>query len=209
MYIPTSFDIKDSDIIETFMREHDFATVVSHSAQSGIVASHVPVIVRRVDGELRVSGHLARANRHWPLMDGQAESMLIFHGPDGYVSPSWYAAPRDSVPTWNYAVVHAYGRPAANHDAGFLDGVLNDLAARYEGGREPAWSATAMSAGKYEKLRRAIVGFEMVVTRCQATFKLGQNRSEADRRAVVAGLEREGTSAASALADFMKEHAGI
>ena len=104
------------------MRTYDFATVVS-SSPDRLVTSHVPVLVRPSGPTLVIVGHMARANHHWRLMDGATPALVVFHGPHGYVSPTWYeTAP--AVPTWNYGVVHAHGLPRANEDDAFVRGVL-------------------------------------------------------------------------------------
>lgn len=187
------------------MRRFDFAAIVTHSSEQGLLASHIPVTVRRAGADLHVVGHVARANGHWRLMDGQSESMVIFQGPHGYISPTWYVEPRVSVPTWNYAVVHAFGRPNAREDAGFIKNVVEELTVRYEGHREHPWSPDLLKPETHEKLVGAVVGFEMTVLRWEAQFKLGQNRSEEDRARAAAALEGEGPAAAE-LAGFMKQY---
>jgi transcriptional regulator len=207
VYIPTPFRVDDRRIILAFMQQFDFAAVVSHSASAGLVASHVPVLIREVGSELHIVGHVARGNPHWRLMESQAESMVIFQGPHGYVSPTWYAASAaaaTTVPTWNYAVVHAYGTARVREDAAFIAGVVADLTRRYESGRDPGWSTEAVPEEAYGKLLNAIVGFEIPISRCEAKFKLGQNRSREDRDGAIAGLERESSPAALELAKFMR-----
>ena len=204
MYIPTPFLVEDRKVIVAFMRQFDFAAVVSHS-DAGLVASHVPVLIREVGSELHIVGHVARGNSHWRLMESQAESMVIFQGPHAYVSPTWYAV-SPAVPTWNYAVVHAYGAARVREDATFIAGVVEDLTRRYEEQREHPWSTQAVPGESYEKLLNAIVGFEISVSRCEAKFKLGQNRSVEDRAGTIAGLERESSPKALELAHFMRLH---
>jgi len=202
VYIPTPFLVEDRKVIVAFMRQFDFAAVVSHS-DTGFVASHVPVLIREVGSELHIVGHVARGNSHWRLMQSQAESMVIFQGPHAYVSPTWYAV-SPAVPTWNYAVVHAYGAARVREDATFIAGVVEDLTRRYEDQREHPWSTQAVPGESYEKLLNAIVGFEISVSRCEAKFKLGQNRSVEDRAGTIAGLERESSPKALELAHFMR-----
>jgi len=204
VYIPTPFLVEDRKIILAFMQQFDFAAVVSHS-DAGLVASHVPVLIREVGSELTIVGHVARGNPHWRLMEGQAESMVIFQGPHAYVSPTWYVS-SPAVPTWNYAVVHAYGAARVREDATFIAGVVEDLTRRYEDQREHPWSTQAVPGESYEKLLNAIVGFEISVSRCEAKFKLGQNRSVEDRAGTIAGLERESSPKALELAHFMRLH---
>jgi transcriptional regulator len=205
VYIPTPFLVQDRKIILAFMQQYDFAAVVSHSASAGLVASHVPVLVREVGSELQIVGHVARGNPHWRLMTAEAESMVVFQGPHAYVSPTWYAA-SPAVPTWNYAVVHAYGAARVREDAPFIAGVVADLTRRYESHREPGWSTEAVPEESYRKLLNAIVGFEIPVSRCEAKFKLSQNRSVEDRAGAIAGLERESSPGATELAKFMREY---
>ncbi|MGE0449295.1 MAG: FMN-binding negative transcriptional regulator [Vicinamibacterales bacterium] len=205
MYIPTPFLVEDRKVIVAFMQQFDFAAVVSHSDAAGFVASHVPVLIREVGSELRIVGHVARGNSHWKLMESQAESMVIFQGPHAYVSPTWYAV-SPAVPTWNYAVVHAYGAARVREDKAFVAGVVEDLTRRYEDQREHPWSTQAVPGESYEKLLNAIVGFEISVSRCEAKFKLGQNRSAEDRAGAMAALERESSPGALELAKLMRSH---
>jgi transcriptional regulator len=202
VYIPKPFLVEDRKVIVAFMQQFDFAAVVSHS-DTGFVASHVPVLIREVGSELHIVGHVARGNSHWRLMERQTESMVIFQGPHAYVSPTWYAV-SPAVPTWNYAVVHAYGAARVREDATFIAGVVEDLTRRYEDQREHPWSTQAVPGESYEKLLNAIVGFEISVSRCEAKFKLGQNRSVEDRAGTIAGLERESSPKALELAHFMR-----
>ena len=209
MYIPTHFLVEDRQTIVAFMQQFDFAAVVSHSATAGLVASHVPVLIREAGAELHIVGHVARGNSHWRLMESQAESMVIFQGPHAYVSPTWYAASpaaSTAVPTWNYAVVHAYGAARVREDAAFIAGVVGDLTRRYESQREHGWSTEAVPEESYRKMLNAIVGFEISVSRCEAKFKLSQNRSVEDRAGAIAGLERESSPAALELVKFMRLH---
>ena len=205
MYIPTPFLVEDRKVIVAFMQQFDFAAVVSHSDTAEFIASHVPVLIREVGSELHIVGHVARGNSHWRVMESQAESMVMFQGPHAYVSPTWYAA-SPAVPTWNYAVVHAYGAARVREDATFIAGVVEDLTRRYEEQREHPWSTQAVPGESYEKLLNAIVGFEISVSRCEAKFKLGQNRSVEDRAGTIAGLERESSPKALELAHFMRLH---
>jgi transcriptional regulator len=205
-YVPSHFRAADEQALREFMRVHDFATIVSNSAD-GLVASHLPVLVRSAGATLVIAGHMARANPHWRLMDGATPALAIFHGPHGYVSPTWYeTAP--AVPTWNYGVVHAHGSPVANEDAAFVRGVLEELVRRYEGSRENGWRPDRLPADFYDRMQRGIVGFELPVATLDGKFKLGQNRSVEDRRRTIAGLENSGSPEAARLAEFMREAAG-
>jgi transcriptional regulator len=203
MYIPASFRLDDPVAVAAFVERHDFATLVSH-APEGLLVSHLPVLARSTAAGPVLVGHLARANPHWRAMDGARDAVAIFHGPHGYISPTWYAT-GPAVPTWNYAVVHAHGRPQARDDADFVRGVVADLTERYERDRRPRWDSSSLPPDFHEGLLRAIVGFEMPVMRFEAKLKLSQNRSPEDRQRVIDALEREG---APALAALMRRHGG-
>jgi transcriptional regulator len=205
MYVPESFKVDDRAQVEAFLKRYDFATIVSSPA-SGMVATHVPVVVRPAPAGLVVVGHVARANSHWELMNGAIESLAIFLGPHAYVSPTWYTS-GPAVPTWNYATVHAYGRPRAIHDASFTRDLLRELVLRHETGPN-AWRVENLPRQFSEGLLSAIVAFEMPVDRIEAKFKLGQNRSVEDRAGTIAGLQGEPSLEAAALAAFMRSNMG-
>jgi transcriptional regulator len=224
MYLPTAFALEDPVEIEAFMRRHDFATMVGPAGarasgsiggdpepdggrRPAMAASHLPLHLRSTSDGWVLEGHLARANPHWQAMDGTEEFLVVFSGPHGYVSPTWYGT-RPAVPTWNYAVIHAHGKPRVRpDDADFCRRVLGELVRRYEAG-PGGWRLEDQPDGFIDKLLPAIVGFEMSVERVEAKFKLGQNRSAEDRAATVAGLERVASPEAAALADLMRRLAG-
>jgi transcriptional regulator len=140
-------------------------------------------------------------------MDGSVESLAIFHGPHSYVSPTWYAH-SPAVPTWNYAVIHAYGKPRFREDRPFIEAVVGDLVHRYEGERAEPWRIEDQPTDFLDRMLANIVGFEMPVLKIEAKFKLGQNRRLEDRAGTIAGLEREGSSEGIALAELMRSHQG-
>ncbi len=197
MYIPESFRLDDPDAVAAFVERHDFATLVSQGPQ-GLLVSHLPVLVRATPAGAVLVGHLARANPHWRAMDGAREAVAIFHGPHGYVSPTWYAT-APAVPTWNYAVVHAHGRPQARDEPELVRGVVAELTERYECDRRPRWDPTTVPADFHDGLLRAIVAIEMPVLRWEAKLKLSQNRPAEDRQRVIEALEREGAADLAAL----------
>src|SRR5436853_579782 len=108
MYVPRSFAVSDEKILESFIERYDFATLTS-SSSTGLVASHIPIMLRRSVGKPVLIGHVARANNQWRHFDGTVEALAVFYGPHAYVSPTWYAT-SPAVPTWNYAAVHVYGK---------------------------------------------------------------------------------------------------
>jgi transcriptional regulator len=202
MYLPAVFRLDDEAATSAFIGQYDFATIVSTSSKGPLV-THAPLLVRRNrEGRLVLVGHVARDNDHWRAMDGATPAVAIFHGPQGYISPTWYAS-APAVPTWNYAVVHAHGKPFAPDDDAFTEAAISALVDKYENG-PGAWRIESMPPDFYAGLLSSIVGFEMPIERLEAKFKLGQNRTDADRAGAVAGLERQGSPQASALADLMR-----
>ena len=158
MYIPTAFRADDRAALFDLIGRHAFGTLVT-VIDGAPFATHLPFLLDRERGVLL--GHVARANRHWKALDGSAESLVIFQGPHGYVSPSWYAT-APAVPTWNYAAVHVYGVPRLLDESGLLD-LLGRLVAKYESGRERPWTMD-LPADYRRKMLLGIVGFEVKVT---------------------------------------------
>jgi transcriptional regulator len=208
MYIPASFRVSDEATIFSFIERYDFSTIVTSSARDGIVATHVPILVKRVGDRLVLQGHVARANGHWRDFDGVTQALAIFQGPHGYVSPTWYTT-APAVPTWNYAAVHIYGRPLATEDRQVASGILEALVRKYEHHRLRPYRTEELAGNFYEQMVSRIVAFEMPVEKIESKFKLGQNRSKEDREGTLKGLMAEESPDAAALAAFMREHAGL
>jgi transcriptional regulator len=203
MYVPAPFAVSDEKTLEWFIERYEFATLITPSA-TGLVASHIPIMLRRSAGNSVLIGHVARANRQWKHFDGSADALAIFQGPHAYVSPTWYAS-SPAVPTWNYAVVHVYGKPRAREEGSFTAAALRDLVARHEDSRATPWRTEDLAADVYEKLAKGIVAFEMPIDRIEGKFKLGQNRSQDDRLGMLKGLDAEKSPDAEALAAFIRE----
>jgi transcriptional regulator len=149
------------------------------------VVNHIPFLMR--DGML--VGHVARANDVWKNLAG--ESVVIFQGPEAYITPSWYASKREHgkvVPTWNYAVVHAHGTPRAIEDRDWLYALVTELTDANEASRPQPWKVTDAPAEFVRAQLGAIVGIEIAVARLVGKWKASQNRSAADRRGVIEGL---------------------
>ena len=204
MYVPASFAVSDVKTLDSFIERYEFATLTS-SSSTGLVASHIPIMLRRSAGKAVLVGHVARANDQWRQFDGNAEALAIFHGPHAYVSPTWYAT-APAVPTWNYAAVHVYGKPLARDEGDFTAAVLRDLVARHEVSRAKPWRTEDLARDLFEKLAKAIVAFEMPIDRIEGKFKLGQNRSQDDRVGMLEGLDAEKSPDAEALAAFIREN---
>ena len=201
MYQPKHFEQTDRAQIAALLRAHPLATLV-HQSSTGLTADAVPLLFdvdEGAHGALR--GHVARANPLWRDADGR-DVLAIFNGPQGYVTPSWYPSKREHgkvVPTWNYAVVHAHGRLRAVDDARWLRAFVERLTTTHEGGRAAPWAVHDAPTDYIESMLRAIVGFEIALTRVEAKWKVSQNRAASDRDGVAAGLDAEGHAAMATL----------
>lgn len=200
LYIPPHFLNEDRGELLEFMRAHAFATLISSGAK-GIAVSHVPLLVEDGGARMLLRGHLARANPHWEALEGAGEVLAVFHGPHAYVSPTWYVT-QPSVPTWNYAVVHAHGK-ARLTDGDELHEIVTELSGIYEAGNVPPWRFSEQPAAYAESMLGMIVGFEIEVVRLEAKFKLSQNRPVEIAR-VADRLEAGGEGE---LASMMRQHA--
>lgn len=201
MYIPNAFAETDRERLHALIEAYDFATLITSSGAAPMV-SHLPFLLDRSAGPNgTLQAHMARANPHWQNFGGEA--LVVFHGPHGYVSPTWYEPGRPAVPTWNYAVVHAYGTPRIVDDPQELRGQLEQLSARYEAGRSPAWTMDSQAPDYIDAMLNGIVGFEIPIARLDGKFKLSQNRSVADQLRVARALADGGSELDRALARLM------
>lgn len=188
MYLPQHFETTDPALLHEVVRRFPlaaWATVVDGAP----LVNHVPFLLDATQGENgTLIGHVARANPVWRT---RAPSVLVFQGADGYVSPAWYPLKQvhgKVVPTWNYAVVHAHGTPEIVDERDALLAIVTRLTNTHEAGRPAPWAVGDAPADYIEQMLKAIVGIRMPVARWVGKFKLGQNRSAADRAGVVAGL---------------------
>lgn len=199
LYVPAHFRMDDPDKLLEFVRHYAFGTLVS-SGPSGLHVSHIPFVAERDERGVRLLGHVARANAHWEALESAEHLVAIFQGPHAYISPSWYLH-HPSVPTWNYAVVHAHGR-ASLMDEATLHHLLMKLSTTYEAGNPEPWKLSEQPADYVATMLKAIVGFEIEVGRLEGKFKLSQNRP-AETERVIAQLDARGEPE---LAGLMREH---
>lgn len=211
MYVPGMFAITEPAEVLGLMRAHPFVALVSHDAD-GLTASHVPTITRQDGGATVIECHLARPNPHWKRLAAQsAEALMIFSGPDAYIRPGWYPSKAEhgkDVPTWNYAVVHAYGRTEVIQDGDWLLRHVSDLSRQQESPYEMPWKTSDAPAAFIAALVRGIVGVRMRVTRIEAKAKMGQNRSERDALGAAAGLAERALGDDLLVSAMMRAKAG-
>ena len=183
------------------MRANPFAILVSNV--NGVpFATHLPLLVNEAQDHLIVRGHMARANAHWKSMKESEESLVIFHGPHAYISPSLYDL-RESVPTWNYAAVHVYGEPTLFSDEPSLREILDQMINTFESSYMAQWKE--LSEQYQSRMMKHIVGFEMKVKRLEAKFKLSQNRTKGEQARVIQSLNQSQDSNISGVAKLMQQ----
>ena len=201
MYIPTAFRVESPGKLAGLIRTHSFATLVTHDGQSSF-ASHLPVLHHpNADSHGVLLSHMARANPQWKHFANGQEVLVIFQGPHSYISPSWYQTPL-AVPTWNYAVAHAYGIPEIISDQQRLLELLQETISIFETPLPEPWNGD-LPAEFRDKLMQAIVGFEIRISRIEGKFKLGQNRSAEDSQGVYNALSNTADTDSRMLAEMM------
>jgi transcriptional regulator len=205
MYIPHHFRQDDPSELAGFITNNSFGTLVT--VLDGVpFATPLPFLFdseRGLQGSVR--GHMARANPQWHHLESpNNEVMVLFQGPHGYVSPSWYKE-SPSVPTWNYMAVHVYGVARITSLEELID-ILRTTVLTYEQPRDNPWRFDSLSDEYVEKMSRGIVGFEIDITRVEGKFKLSQNRSEEDVFSVIHELEQSGRPESCALAEAMRHY---
>lgn len=201
MYLPNSFKEDNLEVLHQLMQQNNFA-VVATAKDGTIEASHLPLLLNPDQGRYgTLVGHLARANPLWRSFAEQQEVLVIFQGPHSYVSPSWYEQ-MPSVPTWNYAVVHAYCKPTIIEDFDRLQILLKRLVDTHEAGYEQPWQMD-LPQDYLHTMLKAIVGFEFEIVRLEGKFKMSQNRSLTDQKRVAHALEGNPDQTVAAVAELM------
>ncbi len=185
MYVPKHFAVTDKQRSYDFIRNNGFGILFSHSGP-GPVASHLPLIVSEgVDGQDYLLGHMARANDQWRHADG-SDVLVVFHGPHAYVSPTWYQE-ENTVPTWNYAVVHVYGKFEALHDRQDAADIVGKIVDYYESFLPEPWKADFESTYN-RKMIKGVTAFRIKIDRVEGKWKMGQNRPAYIRRRAIDAL---------------------
>lgn len=194
MYTPASFREDRTEVLHALMRSHPLALMVTYGP-AGLQASPIPFLLYPEEGRYgTLRAHIARANPHWKALANADECLVVFQGPDGYITPSWYpakSATHKVVPTWNYATVHAWGTPTSHDDSGWLRRQLHDLTQSQEARRPEPWAVSDASDEFIATQIKAIVGIEIPIARIEGKWKMSQNRDTADRQGVSKGLGAE------------------
>jgi transcriptional regulator len=178
----------------------------------GIIANPVPFLIYDEGDRGVLRCHLSRANPQWQALVSRPNALVVFQGVDRYITPSWYPSKAEhgkTVPTWNYAIVQCRGVAEVIHDTGWLHANVSALSDAHEAGRPAPWAVTDAPPSYIAGQLKGIVGIEIPVTAIDGKFKASQNRPEPDRAGVASGLMTEGTEAALAMRELVKERGGV
>jgi transcriptional regulator len=193
VYIPHSFAEDDLPTLFAFIEQRPLGTLVTSSMPDGLFATHLPLVLDRAAGPMGAFvGHVARANPHSHLLaNGPLQALVIFTGPDAYITPEWYRTRVETgrvVPTWNYVAVHAYGSLRLTDDPMLLRAHLETLTHRHETTRDSSWHLADAPDDYIAQQMKAIVRVDLQIDRLEGKWKMSQNRSDADIAGVIRGL---------------------
>jgi len=201
MYVPGHFQADPAEV-EELLHTHGAADLITLTADGRLLATTLPFVYVPVAGEPgALHGHLARNNPQWNA-PARGEALVIVHGPDAYITPSWYASTAEHgwvVPTWDYVAAQVYGSLVVHEDPAWTEALVRRLVAKHEAssGHPHPWSVDDAPADFTAGMMRAIVGVELQISHVEAAVKLSQNRPTADVAGVIAGLRARGDTAAA------------
>ncbi len=208
MHIQPQFRETREAVLHDLIRQHPLATVVVQHDE--LMVNHFPLVLEsvgeHVGGHGILQGHIPRSNPLCAALADGHPAVAVFHGPEGYVSPSWYPSKHEhgkAVPTWNYVVVHAHGIAKAVHERGWLLAHLNALTDQQESGQARPWQVADAPPEFTEQMLGGIVGIEVRISAIVGKWKVSQNRPESDQLGVAAGLRNRGSSDDLALAAML------
>lgn len=203
MYLPAAFNEERRDVQFELIETQPLGLLISQGG-AGLLANGVPFVAYPDEGANGVlRAHVARANLQWREFAGAADCLVVFQGPQAYISPNWYPSKAEThkvVPTWNYAMVHVWGRAQVFEEAAWLRRQLEDLTQTQEGRLPQPWRVGDAPEDFIATQMKAIVGIEIAITRIEGKWKMSQNRTEADQRGAIAGLRAAGGAEQSAVA---------
>jgi transcriptional regulator len=198
MYTPAYAKNENEEDLKDFIRKNGFGIVVS-TVDGKLWATHIPLIL--VGDKLQ--GHISRGNKQWRALPQNEEVMVIFQGPNTYVSSSWYD--HENVPSWNYIAVHVYGKAHIQSEEELIES-LRQLTKKYEQDSVHPVSVDTMSEKFLHTELRGTIGFEIAIERMEASYKLSQNRDEKNHTQIISELEKRGDHNAVSVANEMRKH---
>lgn len=208
MYLPEHFKETQLPVLHALIRDQPLGILVTHAG--GLDANHLPFEVDADRGEFgTLLAHVARANPVWQTVPSGAEVMVVFCGPQAYISPSWYPSKHEhhkQVPTWNYQVVHAHGTLKIVDDEKFVRSIVARLTRRHEASEPKSWKMGDAPRDYLDKMVSLIVGIQVEITRLEGKRKLSQNKDRADREgAANALMDRDAAALAAAMRGTLEQ----
>lgn len=207
VYLPEHFAERDLDAIHTLIDGNPLGLLITLGSD-GLSANHIPFVLDREFGEGgRLLGHVARNNAVWHDHSADQEALVVFQAAEGYISPNWYPTKKEAhtvVPTWNYAVAHAYGPLIIHDDEKWLRGQAGRLTKMMEAPQPTPWKMADAPRDYVEMMLANIVGIEIPISRLVGKVKAGQNRDLVDRHGAIAGLRGDGDPGDAAMAEVME-----
>jgi transcriptional regulator len=205
MYQPPHHREGRLEVQHALIRAHPFGTLTTLGS-TGLIANAIPFILEEAPPFGLLKGHVARANTQWSDFDPAVDALVVFQGVETYITPSWYATKRQTgkvVPTWNYAMVHAWGPMRVTQDRAWLAAQIAELTRLQEASRAEPWAVADAPERFIGSQLKGIVGIEIPISRIEGKWKVSQNRPEADREGVVAGLRAAGGDERIAMAELV------
>jgi transcriptional regulator len=214
MYQPPLFREERLDVLHALIRRHPLGMLISVGADGEPEANVVPMLLDESRGGKGIlKAHVARANSQWKMLRQSARALVVFQGPDTYITPSWYETKRQTgkvVPTWNYAMVQVRGQATIHEDHAWLSEQIRQLTDFKETAREKPWAVDDAPETFIDSQIKGIVGIEIEITSIEGKWKVSQNRPVEDRVGVVQGLETESaTPDAPDMVRLVKAYGGL
>ncbi|MDE1463841.1 FMN-binding negative transcriptional regulator [Spartinivicinus poritis] len=204
MFIPKVFEQNDTDSLINLIREYPFATLITISEAEGIEANPIPLSFTQDENKQYLQGHIAKANPLWKSVNNGSDVLVVFNGPNGYISPNYYPTKQETgkaVPTWNYVTVQVRGRLSFIHDADWNRAMIDRLTVEHEASQKNPWTLNDAPEGYIDKMLQAIVSVKVEIVSIIGKWKLSQNQSEKNRNGVINGLSSQ--SNASVIASWV------
>lgn len=208
MFTPKKFKQLDVDLMVEAIRDNPLGSLISHS-DFGLVADHLPFVYQQTEAGAALIGHIARVNELWKNIPEGADVLVLFHGPNCYISPSYYPTKMvhgRAVPTWNYVVVHVRGTIHFSHQSAWNRQALTMLTEAHEATRSDAWTINDAPSDYVDKMLSAIVGIEIQIQEITGNWKLSQNQPVQNRQGVISGLEADNSVNGKQVAELMRHY---
>ena len=207
MYIPKKFKQDNTQDLLTCIEQYPFATLITGGSDA-FDAMHLPLYMVQEGDTFKLRGHIARANPLWSKANSECPVLVIFNGPNCYVSPNHYPTKKQNgraVPTWNYVVVHVKGALRFIHDSEWIKEVMGTLTTQHEAGELTPWSMNDAPQEYIDRLVGAVVGIEIDVESITGKWKLSQNQPEVNQAGVISGLSQD-NEAGKKVAELIKDN---